>query len=115
MSLLTEAMEECTYMNKTKEPDGYGGYIDAYTPGVTFNAAFDLNTSMEARIGAQQGVTNLYTITTPKSMTLSFNDVLVRNRDGKAFRVKSDGSDKRTPNSASLDMRQVTAETFILP
>lgn len=115
MSLLTDAMEKCTFMDKTKTPDGYGGYIDTYKAGVEFMAAFDLNTSMEARIGAQQGVTNLYTITTPKSMTLVFNDVLVRNRDGKAFRVKSDGSDKRTPNSASLDMRQVTAETFVLP
>ena len=115
MSLLSEAMEDCTFMNKTKEPDGYGGYIDTYTKGVSFKAAFDLNTSMEARIGAQQGVTNLYTITTPKAMTLAFNDVIVRDRDNKAFRVKSDGNDKRTPGSASLDMRQVTAEMFVLP
>lgn len=115
MSLLLEAMEDCTFMDKTKQSDGYGGTIDVYKPGISFKAAFDLNTSMEARIGAKQGVTNLYTITTPKSMTLEFNDVLVRDRDGKAFRVKSDGSDKRTPGSASLDMRQVTAESFIIP
>ena len=48
-------------------------------------------------------------------MTLEFNDVIVRDRDSQAFRVKSNGNDKRTPGSASLDMRQVTAEAFILP
>ena len=115
MSLLDEAMEDCTFMEKTKEPDGYGGYIDAYKKGVSFKAAFDLNTSMEARIGAKLGVTDLYTITTPKSMTLEFNDVIVRDRDSQAFRIKSNGNDKRTPGSASLDMRQVTAEAFVIP
>lgn len=115
MSLLDEAMESCTFMDKTKVADGYGGYIDTYKAGVAFKAAFDLNTSMEARIGAKQGVTDLYTITTPKAMNLAFNDVLVRDRDGQAFRVKSNGNDKRTPGSASLDMRQVTAEAFTIP
>jgi len=35
--------------------------------------------------------------------------------DGKIFRVTSDGSDKYTPASATLNMRQVTAEEYELP
>jgi hypothetical protein len=40
--------------------------------------------------------------------------VFVRKRDGKIFRVTSDGDDKATPKSTVLDMRQVTAEEWSL-
>jgi hypothetical protein len=39
--------------------------------------------------------------------------VFRRESDGKIFRVTSDGDDKKTPPSAGLDMRQVTAEEFV--
>lgn len=114
MSLLDEALEKCVFLNKIKAKDGYGGYIDTYTDGVEFEAAIVFDTSIEARVGEKQGVTSLYTVTTSKSMTLSFHDVFRRVRDGKVFRVTSDGDDKYTPASATLDMRQVTCEEFVL-
>jgi hypothetical protein len=46
---------------------------------------------------------------------LRFSDVVKRVRDGKTFRIKSDGDDRATPQSARLDMRQVTAEEWGLP
>lgn len=113
MSLLSEAMEKCIYLNKTKMPDGYGGYIDTYTDGVQFDAAISFDTSIEARVGEKQGVTSLYTVTTSRGMTLEYHDVFRRVRDGKIFRVTSDGDDKYTPASAALDMRQVSAEEFV--
>ena len=45
-------------------------------------------------------------------MTLEYHDVFRRIRDGKIFRVTSDGDDKHTPASANLNMRQVTAEEW---
>ena len=39
-----------------------------------------------------------------------FGDVFVRSADEKIFRVTSDGTDKKTPASAALDLRIVTAE-----
>ncbi len=114
MSLLTEAMENCIFLNKTKAPDGYGGYIDTYTEGVEFQAAIVFDTSIEARVGEKQGVTSLYTVTTSRGMTLEYHDVFKRLRDGKIFRVTSDGDDKFTPASASLDMRQCTAEEYVI-
>lgn len=114
MSLLSDAMENCIFLNKTKEPDGYGGYRDAYTDGAEFDAAIVFDTSMEARVGEKQGVTSLYTVTTSRGMTLEYHDVFRRVRDGKVFRVTSDGDDKYTPASAALDMRQVTAEEWKL-
>ena len=114
MSLLSDAMEKCIFLNKTKAPDGYGGYIDTYTDGVEFDAAIVFDTSIEARVGEKQGVTSLYTVTTSRGMTLEYHDVFRRTRDGKVFRVTSDGDDKYTPVSTALDMRQVTCEEFVL-
>lgn len=114
MSLLDNAMDKCVYLNKTKELDGYGGYYDAYVDGVEFQAAIVFDTSIEARVGEKQGVTSLYTVTTTRGMTLEYHDVFKRLRDNKVFRVTSDGDDKYTPSSTTLDMRQVTAEEFTL-
>ena len=112
MSLLSNAMEQCVLYNKTSVPDGYGGRIDTYQEGMTFNAALVLDNSMQARIAEKQGVTGLYTVTTEKAMNLQYHDIFKRVRDGKKFRVTSDGDDKLTPNTASLNMRQVSAEEY---
>lgn len=112
MSLLTDSMEDFVMMDRSTVPDGYGGYTSVWTDGATFKAAVVLDTSMQARIGEKQGVTALYTITTPKAINLQYHDVLRRSSDGKIFRVTSDGDDKKTPASATLDMRQVSAEEW---
>ena len=114
MSLLDEQMENCILMDKQRTPDGYGGYDEKWVESVPFVAAVVLDTSMEARIGEKQGVTNLYTVTTRKAMNLQYHDVFRRISDGKIFRVTSDGDDKKTPESAGLNMRQVTAEEWEL-
>lgn len=115
MSLLAELMENFTMLDKTTTPDGYGGIVPTWTDGATFKAIANLDSSMEARIADQQGVTSLYTITTEKSINLQYHDVLRRESDSKIFRVTSDGDDKKTPDSAGLNMRQVSAEEWEIP
>ena len=60
MSLLSDAMETCVMLNKLSVDDGYGGERIVWTPGSSFQAAFDFNTSMQARVSESQGVTNLF-------------------------------------------------------
>ena len=115
MSLLEETMEAFNMVDSTTAPDGYGGFTRVFALGAEFQAAATFNTSVEARIAAVQGVTSLYTITTSKVVNLQYHDVIKRKSDGKIFRITSDGDDKKTPPSASLDMRQVTAEEWSLP
>lgn len=115
MSLLSEAMEACVMLDKRTQADGYGGYISTYVDGAAFNAAIVFDSSMQARTAGVQGVTSLYTVTTGKAINLQYHDVFRRERDGKIFRVTSDGDDKHTPGSASLNMRQVSAEEWELP
>ena len=116
MSLLSEAMEECVMLNKNSQPDGYGGRIDTWVESdFNFNAAIVFDTSIEARRAEAEGVHSLYTVTTEKTITLEYHEVFKRIRDGKIFRVTSDGDDKYTPSSAGLNMKQVTAEEWTLP
>ena len=115
MSLLTESMESCKVLSKTIVSDGYGGYSTIWIEAAPFDAAIVFDTSIQARQAEANGVASLYTVTTKKNMHLEYHDVFRRERDKKIFRVTSDGDDKYTPDSASLDMRQVTAEEWTLP
>ena len=115
MSLLTEAMTTCCFINRAIVPDGEGGRITTWTDGAEFRAAIRLDNSTQARIAAAQGVTALYTVITPRSVVLQYHDVIRRYSDNKVFRITSDGDDKRTPNSAGLDMRSVSAEEWVIP
>ena len=114
MSLLSDAMETCVMLHKTTTDDPYGGdTLVKWVDGASFKAAVTFDTSVEARVGQAQGVSSLYTVTTARSKTLEYHEVFRRLRDGKIFRVTSDGDDVYTPRSAGLDMRQVTAEEYV--
>ena len=115
MSLLDSAMETFVFLDKQTTSDGYGGYYTEWTEGAEFKAAATFDSSIQARIADVQGVTSLYTITTSRAINLQYHDVIRRLSDLKIFRVTSDGDDKKTPLSATLDMRQVTAEEWELP
>lgn len=114
MSLLSEAMTTCHMIDKVTTTDSYGGYNESYKEGAEFKAAIRFDSSLQARVAEKDGVTSLYTITTNKSITLEYHNIIRRDSDGKIFRITSDGDDSFTPESASLNMRQVTAEEFQL-
>lgn len=110
--LVKEAMEKSYIIDKTTVPDGYGGVKTSYVQGAEIQVAYSFNTSTEARIASQQGINNRYTLYTSRSVILRFPDIVKRDSDGKYFRITSDGDDKRTPNSAGLDLRAVEAEEW---
>lgn len=114
MSLLSDAMEKCMMLHKTTVDDPYGGDgLVSWVYGASFKAAITFDASIQARIGQAQGVSSRYLVTTPRSKTLEYHEVFIRERDNKVFRVTSDGDDVATPRSTSLDMRLVTAEEFV--
>lgn len=112
MSLLSESYEACTILDKTTRADGYGGVVTDWTDGAEIQASVVLDDSIEAVKAQAAGAKNLYTVTTSRTVVLMFHDVFRRESDGKTFRVTSDGTDKKTPTSAGLDMRQVRAEEW---
>lgn len=113
MSLLSQAMEDVVMLEKNRVPDGEGGFTTKWADGVQFKAAINFDSSMEARTAEKAGVTSLYTVTVPLNCKLEYHDSFRRLRDGKVFRVTSDGDDKITPPSASFQVAQVTAEEYV--
>ncbi len=114
MSLLEDAREKCTLINEIAEDDGYGNYNPTYKDGVTFEADIVFNNSVEALRASNEGVRSLYKIFTSREITLKYHQIFRRERDKKIFRVTSDGDDQFTPNSATLDLRVVSAEEWEL-
>lgn len=110
--LIDSEMERCVMLDRSTSPDGYGGFTSAYTAGAAFEAAIIHDSSLQARVAAVQGVTGLYSILTKKNVNLQFHDVFYRASDNKVFRVTEDGDDKKTPSSAGLNLRQVSAEEW---
>lgn len=115
MSLLSQAFENFTFLDKTTVDDREGGYITVWKEGATIQAASRLDNSPLEQIAQAQTVSGGYTIITKKTINLQFHDVLRRERDKVIFRITSNGDDKRTPESATLDMRSVSAEKWVLP
>lgn len=115
MSLISEIFEDFTMLDRTTTDDNEGSFVESYTEGAHIKAAVSLDASMEARVAEASGVKNIYTIITPRAVNLQFHNVLRRDRDGKVFLVTSDGDDRKTPASASLNMRAVSAQEWRLP
>jgi len=112
MSLLESAYEDFTILNKSIVDDGYGGTTTTWTDGATIKGAIVFDNSTQMKIAQSMGVTSSYTLTVKKSLVLDYHTVLRRESDKKIFRLTSDSDDKKTPNEASLNMRQYSAEEW---
>lgn len=115
MSLITEAMTECTMLDKSTHPDGQGGMVRTWKDGARFEAAIVKDQSMQARVAEKQGVTALYTVTVAKGLGVEFHDVFRRESDGQIFRATSNQKDKETPARATFQTGLFTAEEWVLP
>lgn len=115
MSLLSNAFEELKIIEIETKDDGYGGSTTAIKETNLFMGAIVFNNSVQSLIAMKMGVGSVYTLTTSRDITLMYHAVIKRVRDGKVFRVTSDGDDKFTPSMSNLDMKQVTLEEWKIP
>ena len=114
MSLIDEMMEECIMMDKTTVSDGAGGFDTKWVEGASFNAAIVKDSTLAARVAEKSGVKEIYTITVDRGITLDYHDVFKRKKDGAIFRVTSNIVDSETPDRATFQIGQVTAERWEL-
>lgn len=114
MRLIDKFTEDYVILNKVKVEDGYGGYNVTWADGPVIQVAEQFDNSLEGRKAEAMGVSSVYTLYTDKSVSLDYHDVLRRVRDGKIFRVTSDGDDDYTPDGASINKRAVSAEEWEL-
>lgn len=112
--IMSEWVSTCTLLEKTRIPDGEGGWETSWTDGETFEAAIAHASSIEARVAESEGMASTFTVWTEKGITLDFHDLFRRNSDGQVFRVTSQGGDEQSPESASFSLTHVSAERWQL-
>ena len=108
--LVGNFMARCTMLEKKRIPDGQGGFTTGWADAGPFMAAVVKDNTLAEK----QGVTEVYTVTTPTGVGLEFHDVFRRDSDGATFRVTSNAIDSRPPAAATFAFEQVTAERWEL-
>ena len=72
LMLLDDFGKVCVFKEKTRTPDGEGGYYIEWTDGSEFTAYQSLDTSMEARTAEKQGVTSVYSALVDKAVPIEY-------------------------------------------
>lgn len=114
MSLLDSMMEKCIYINLSRVDDPYGSTVKRWTEGASFDATIIKNSSTEAVIAEKQGIKEIFTVVTSKTVHLGYHDVFKRVSDGQIFRVTSDAKDSEAPEASTVRITKVTAERWEL-
>lgn len=113
-SLLDAAMEKFTIVDSRHVDDGYGGVVIEWVDGATINGAVTYDSSTQMKVAEAMGSTAAYTLTVRKNVNLDYHTVIRRQRDGKIFRSLANSDEKKTPDSAHLNMLQYPVEEWKL-
>lgn len=115
MNILYQMMEKCRILNKVRRDDPYGGYdVTEWVEGSEFDAAIAKDSSTEAVVAQQEGVSEIFTVVTKKNFSLSYHEVFKRLSDGAIFRVTSNSKDSEAHPASTIPIAKVTAERWEL-
>lgn len=116
MSLLDYFGKPCVLMEKTRKPDGEGGWLPtSWVEGAAFENYQALDASMEARRAEKEGVTSVYSALVDLSVPIEYGDYFRDKETGWTYRVTSNPDEKKAPASASFRLKYFTAERKELP
>lgn len=111
---IEEFFEDFQFMDYRSQPDGLGGFVHEHVPGAHFRAGIYANRSNEAQIAGRTGTKTIYTITTLTNIELEHNDVVLRKKDNRRYRITGNAIDNTTPAKAVVQYREVNAEVIEL-
>lgn len=98
-------------LNYTLEDDGYGGIIQTWSEGPTFEATVTIDDSVQMKMAQAAGVKGIYRVATQRSIRLPWHTVFRNTKDGRTYRVTSK-DESATPAKAKIDIRYVSAEDY---
>lgn len=99
-------------IDKVTVSDGLGGFETTYVDGAEFKGALVTKATTEQRQAETLIGKATFTVTVPKNVKLEYNNIFKRLSDNKMFRVTSDSKDVKTPEVATFEFNQVTAEEY---
>ena len=112
MQLIDYFYQIMTRKVRTETVDTEGGRDTEWTDGATFTGAITKASSNPIIQGDSSRLYDVYTLTVPRSETLSYHEVFA-DRDGNTYRVISNSA--QTPaDFTDLDMKQYTVERYEL-
>lgn len=109
---LEDFFEDFQLMDYRSVSDGMGGFKYEHVPGAPFRAGIDANRSNEAQIAGRTGSKTIFTVITRLNVELEQNDVILRKRDGRRYRITGNALDTTTPDVAREKYRVVNAEVI---
>lgn len=115
MMLLNDFAGTCVLMEKSRTPDGAGGYFVEWVEGIEFIIYKSLDTTMEARVAEKQGVTSVYSALVDQSVPIEYGDYFKDRETGAVYRVTSRPEERKAPKSASFTLKYFTMERTELP
>ncbi len=111
MRLIDAIKETFVFVEKTRTPDGQGGFFNSYVDGDSFEASITIDAPAPVFIVAEQkDIAGPYLITVDSNIELSVNEIVKRASDGRYFIITSDTKDGKTPKTAGLKKTVVKAE-----
>lgn len=113
--LLDGFSRKCVLLEKRRTPSPEGGWTTEWADGAGFINQRALDSSMQARIAEQEGVTSLYTVLVDKEFPIERGDYFRDVKLNQTFRVTSDPEDTEAPDFSNLPFKYFTAEKRALP
>ena len=121
MRLLEKNLESFELLTAARTNDNQGGRHAAWSVSGTLDACAVVAQSPHAHARDQteqranaDHAEPVYTVLTKRSVMLPFHAIIRRVKDGRCFRIISDGTDAETPKGALLDLRMFAAEQWRL-
>lgn len=109
---LEDFYEDFIFMDYVSVSDGLGGIRYEFQEGAPFRAAIRTLNSDEVEVAYRNGLHTIYRITSGLNVVLEQNDVVMRVKDRRYYRITSDSLDNTTPDIAAVQQRHVTAEVM---
>ena len=97
-------------MDKVFGTDSTGYPTPTLVPSVSFRAGIYPVKNAEAIIAGRVGSKAIFIIQTDREMLLEQNDYVYRPKDGRTYRITGNSIDNLTPDVASDQYAEVTAE-----
>lgn len=112
MMALEDWFEDFFFMDYLSTPDGLGGFTHELVKGAPFRAGINAVKGVEALIAGRVGLKTIFTVTTHKNVELEQNDIILRVKDNRKYRITGNAADNTTPEKAQVQQRYVTAEVI---
>lgn len=109
--LLNEFKSAFVIWHPISTNDGYGGYVNTWTKGASFEGILTEDNSMQATVAGIETKTNYFGLKVERTVPLVFHSVVQRTSDSRFFRVTS-GEVLKSPRASAMNMQILTVEEY---